>query len=292
MRGGPGWLSLTWGLVCHVLDSFDTTQLLPRPRSSAVGTPAYADLLSEGPSGPRRRPHTRTQTHSCTRVRASTPRLGVEKASSQWALFPSRSPEPGPWPSWPPCSPLRGTPRPLLLSLECSRVMSSARCLRPAAHSPSPPAPLRPDSSSLSNPLETPARPSPQLRLSRSSITVVLRERHLESRQAVPSFPFSPSQRSGLLSLPSSVCRCHSVCPCAVCMLYGRMRVGVGRGPGLHLRLTPLTPTLVTPRPSRLWSGHSTPGSLRGAGEHPSSLAQDLRTEVAESPVPGCVNVL
>lgn len=146
--------------------------------------------------------------------------------------------------------------------------------------------------SSLSNPLETPARPTPQLRLSRSSITVVLRERHLESRQAVPSFPFSPSQRSGLLSLPSSVCRCHSVCPCAVCMLYGRMRVGVGRGPGLHLRLTPLTPTLVTPRPSRLWSGHSTPGSLRGAGEHPSSLAQDLRTEVAESPVPGCFNVL
>lgn len=144
------------------------------------------------------------------------------------------------------------------LSLECSRVMSPTLCPQPAAHLPSPAAPLRPDSSSLSDPAETPARPTPQLRLARGETLRVPSDRPFPSPRAVPKARFARVA----YSLRPPPPRLPLVCPCAVCMPCGRMRVGVGRGPASPAH-APDTHA-GHPETEQAVSGYSTPGALRG----------------------------
>lgn len=250
-RGGPhlpwAWFVLSW-----------THSALHNSYRVPAALPAYADLLPEGPRGLRGRPRQADRslglcagrTHEAGHgeleacVLAPRPRSVTQSRAGPWASVPVPA----------------GHSVSAALSLECSRVMSPALCPQPAAHLPSPAAPLRPDASSLSDPAETPARPTPQLRLARGETLRVPSDRPFPSPRAVPKARFARVAYS-LRPLPTPsaarlpLCGVHALWTHASGCGAGPWPASPAHAPDTHA---------AHPETEQAVSGYSTPGALRG----------------------------
>lgn len=123
-----------------------------------------------------------------------------------------------------------------------------------------PPAPLRPDSSSPSDPAETPARPTPQLRLARGETLRVPSDRPFPSPRAVPKARFArvayslrPPPAPSAARLP--LCGVHALWTHASGCGAGPWPASPAHAPDTHAG---------HPETEQAVSGYSTPGALRG----------------------------
>lgn len=159
------------------------------------------------------------------------------------------------------------------------------RTLPPASsHLPSPPAPLRPDSWSLSDLAETPARPTPQLRLARGEPLRAPSDRPFPSPRAVPKARFARVAYSLRPPPPAPSAPVRCACPVDACEWVWGGALACLSGPRpWHPRWSPRD------RAGRVRLQH--PRRSEGVlGTAPRPLLRTFEQKWWEAPAPGCVS--